>query len=267
MSSTSLSDSSHPIRNYDTTFQKQSQSKFEVARALATEFFLSNPSGSEQKDSVWRFEEKSSSSGVTVWSRPGLGDSTDTNFESRSRDNAKDGIRLFRTVVTINCSAESVFDSLRDPERIVKWHPSIETAQPLYNLDDSSRVSYLNLKPQMGGIISARHSVDVLRWGQFKLSESESRQVFLLAGSSIPAEIDQDPANGLPTSANENKKKVRSITYLIANAVVPISANQCQVVWFIENDIKGWLTPSRTLGPMVSKNIETLKSLKAFCEK
>jgi len=251
---------SHPVRTHDVSLSKQSSSKFSVAQALAIDYLRNSTADADSAagSSVWRLEEKNNS-GITVWSRPGIGHSIEIDSINNDTDT-----RLLRTVLTINSSAETVFEILKDHQQTIQWHPSIDKSEPLYYLDDSTRLSYLTFKPQMGGVISARHSVEVVRWGKVNAME---RELSLIVTSSIPTELDSDPINELPTFSKENKKKIRQINYLVAYVVVPTSATQCQLVWFLEADIKGWLTPSRTLSPMVAKNIETLKALKAYCEK
>lgn len=266
---------SHPIRSHDGALVKQAVSKFDVVQALAIDYFrhakantntntnTTNTNTDSNNDSIWRVEQKNNE-GITVWSRIGLGES---NQITSSNTDSQEKIRLLRTIITMNCNADIVFGILKDPQQTVKWHPSIDIAQPLYYVNESTRITYLTLKPQMGGVISARHSVEVVTWGKVTSTECDNKELSLLVSSSIPSELDQDPTNGLPTASNENKKKIRSINYLNAYIVLPIGPNQCEIVWFLETDIKGWISPSRSFAPMVAKNIETLKSLKTFCER
>jgi len=265
---------SHPVRSQDGLLSTQASSKFSVAQSLAIDFLRHCNSATDAKSksvdsrdqsnsSVWRLESRSSEgANAAVWSRPGIGNGNSTQS---NRNETNPDLRLLGTIININSSGSKVFEILKDHEQTTLWHPSIAKSEPLYYLDDSTRVSYLTFKPQMGGVISARHSVDVVKWGKVNSSEIE-RDFWLITSSSVPTELDSDPENELPTVSKANKSKIRQINYLVAYVVVPTEENLCQLLLLLESDIKGWLTPSRTFGPMVAKNMDTLKALKAYCE-
>lgn len=170
------------------------------------------------------------------------------------------GQKIYRCRGRVNMPASLLEEKLRDTNGVCTWNTTLTQSKVLAQLSDDVSVSYQVTASAAGGMVSARDFVFGSKWGRIKDEQSGlSRELFVTGGKSVSW-----------PNAPKSGKLVRAVNGPGCQMVIPVEGkedSECEVVWLMDCDYKGWMPSSILDAAMPTAQVQFLDCVRKLAAK
>jgi len=166
--------------------------------------------------------------------------------EARNFDNVG---KVFRSKCIVDCDSRTLFAILWSRvEAQPSWNPTVSDCQILSKIDKKTDICYVMASEAGGGLISSRDFVNVRRYQQ-------QGNMVILAGKATSFEAVQEKKGVIRGENGPGGYVIRKIRN---------KPKQCEFLWYLNTDIKGWIPKSVIDQTMAAVMVDTIRALKEF---
>lgn len=186
------------------------------------------------------------------WKKEKYDKDTDTLVELKKTDK---GRKIYRGKSKINISPKALAEVLKNTDTVKEWNTTLAEAKTLIKLDDKHQITYQVTQDSAGGLVSSR---DFVYGSKFDYTSGPTGEIFVMGGKSVDY-----------PDAPKVSKIVRAINGAGCQMVIPVEGEdeQCEVIWLMDCDFKGWMPGSVLDIAMPVAQTQFFDSLRTYAAK
>jgi len=163
------------------------------------------------------------------WKKEKHDKDTDTLVEVKKNES---GRKIYRGKAKIKMAPKAMTEAMKNTDTVKEWNTTLQESKVLLKLDDKHQITYQVTTDSGGGLVSSR---DFVYGSKFDFMSGDTGDIFVMGGKSVDY-----------PEAPKVSKIVRAINGAGCQMVIPVAddENECEVIWLMDCDFKGWMPVS-----------------------
>jgi len=164
------------------------------------------------------------------------------------------GRKIYRCKGKVNMPKKILEECILDTDHVTEWNKTLLEAKTLKRLTDKIQISYQITAGSGAGMVSSRDFV----YGSKVGTTGANDEIFVMGGKSVDF-----------PDAPKASKIVRAINGPGCQMVFPVEGeeNQCEFLWLMDCDYKGWMPGSILDVAMPFAQLQFIESVRKLAEK